>query len=552
MAAINIAGKNNNYFKLQVPETSKDSRTLVLPDQNSTLATVDDVFQLGSPWNFIGIVDITNQAPLNPKGGDAYVNKVEGNPDASWLGLDPSKTIPVDALVVADERSVWHELASSEIDPIFQASPSAGIEQDHIDDWHTAFGWGDHSVEGYLTEEEAINLGYDEYSKSIWAQEDTIDKIDDWDTAFGWGDHNGKYVEEEVDPIFTSHVTYDITKDQIDSWNDAYLWGNHNNAGYLTEVKKLNEVGDVNAPIPGDGQVLTYDSATELWKPVTPVVLVDGELIYQGSIDMVDEAYPYVDGKTPTPGHIWVHIGKEDDPYTLHEANPGWIGPDGNPVNVKYGDKVAYGNDNSWHNIGSASQGTDLSAFKSEVITPAVEGGDFFYDSNTGVMSYTKTDAYTKTDTFNLLFEKADKEFTYTKDETYNKVEVDALLESVVDENDVYTKEEIDRKLWFFINDSVYLNNSTTTGFVLPAGANGMTAGPITLSPEAIVDIPPGSEWSVVGGGSGGVVMDTTNENPTPVSISLDVDALRKEVTELREQVKGLLNIKNELIKGNK
>jgi hypothetical protein len=546
MAAINIAGNHNNYFKLQVPEFSNVSRTLVLPDQNSTLATVDDVFQLGSPWNFTGTTDVTGQAPLNPRGGDAYVNKVAGYPHPSWLGLDPNKSIPADALLVADERQVWHELSSSEVDPIFQAHIAYTITEADITNWNTAHGWGNHNEAGYELITNLGNMAYEDKANFATAEQGA--KADE---AHGWGDHGEVgYLTEETDPIFTGHVTYDITKDQIESWNAAYLWGDHAAEGYLKSVDKLDSIGDVLAPIPGDGQVLTYEAATQQWKPVTPVVLVEGELIYQGSIDMVDDAYPYQGEEVPAHGHIWVHIGKYDDPYTYHEAHPGWIGPDGQPINVKYGDKVAFGNDNSWHNIGSASQGTDLHAFSSEVATPAVEGGDFFYNQDTGVMTYTKTDAYTKVETANKLADKADKADVYTKEEVYNKIEVDDLLSSLSQSDDVYTKEEIDRKLWFFINDSVYLNNSTTGGFVIPANANGMTAGPITLDKDAIVDIPPGSEWSVVGGGMGGVVMDTTNDNPTTQSISFDVDALRNEVAELREQVKTLLNVKEELKKG--
>jgi len=38
---------------------------------------------------------------------------------------------------------------TAETDPIFTASPAYGILQSDIDDWDTAAGWGDHSVEGY-------------------------------------------------------------------------------------------------------------------------------------------------------------------------------------------------------------------------------------------------------------------------------------------------------------------------------------------------------------------------------------------------------------------
>lgn len=39
----------------------------------------------------------------------------------------------------------------TETDPVFTASPSAGITSTNITNWNTAFGWGDHSTEGYLT-----------------------------------------------------------------------------------------------------------------------------------------------------------------------------------------------------------------------------------------------------------------------------------------------------------------------------------------------------------------------------------------------------------------
>jgi len=41
----------------------------------------------------------------------------------------------------------------SEIDPVYGASPAAGIFAGHISNWNAAFGWGNHSTAGYLTSE---------------------------------------------------------------------------------------------------------------------------------------------------------------------------------------------------------------------------------------------------------------------------------------------------------------------------------------------------------------------------------------------------------------
>lgn len=40
---------------------------------------------------------------------------------------------------------------TSETDPVFSASPSAGIVSTDITNWDTAYGWGDHASAGYLT-----------------------------------------------------------------------------------------------------------------------------------------------------------------------------------------------------------------------------------------------------------------------------------------------------------------------------------------------------------------------------------------------------------------
>ena len=39
----------------------------------------------------------------------------------------------------------------SETDPVYSASPAAGILSSHISNWDTAYGWGNHATQGYLT-----------------------------------------------------------------------------------------------------------------------------------------------------------------------------------------------------------------------------------------------------------------------------------------------------------------------------------------------------------------------------------------------------------------
>ena len=55
-----------------------------------------------------------------------------------------------------------------------------------------------------------------------------------YDTAYGWGDHSQEgYLTSETDPVFSAHVASNILQTNITNWNAAHGWGNHANMGYL-------------------------------------------------------------------------------------------------------------------------------------------------------------------------------------------------------------------------------------------------------------------------------------------------------------------------------
>ena len=84
----------------------------------------------------------------------------------------------------------------TETDPIFTASPASTISNTKITNWDTSYGWGDHSVEGYL--------------------------------------------KSETDPIFTASPASTITNTKITNWDTSYGWGDHSTAGYLTSFTETN------------------------------------------------------------------------------------------------------------------------------------------------------------------------------------------------------------------------------------------------------------------------------------------------------------------------
>ena len=97
--------------------------------------------------------------------------------------------------------------------------------------WDTAYGWGDHSLVGYLTsftETDPI------YTASSWYT--TTNNSGNWNTAFGWGNHaTAGYLTSftETDPIYTASSWY-TTPNNSANWDTAYGWGNHTGLYSLT------------------------------------------------------------------------------------------------------------------------------------------------------------------------------------------------------------------------------------------------------------------------------------------------------------------------------
>jgi len=90
----------------------------------------------------------------------------------------------------------------------------------------------------------------------------------DWDTAYGWGDHSlGGYLTFESDPVFSASAAAGIASGDITNWNTAYGWGDHSLGGYLTDIvgESIGDLSDVTITGPADLDILQYDLATGKW-----------------------------------------------------------------------------------------------------------------------------------------------------------------------------------------------------------------------------------------------------------------------------------------------
>ena len=160
------------------------------------------------------------------------------------------------------------------------------------DDWNTAYGWGDHSAVGYLTSETShadVVVDGDFTSAGLMTSDGsggysiTTNNASNWDTAYGWGDHSivgyltseTSHADVVVDGDFatdgllkrTSQGVYTSVTDNSSNWDTAYGWGDHSIAGYLTSVGSVNlgDLNNVSTAVASTGQVLTWDGSQ--WAP---------------------------------------------------------------------------------------------------------------------------------------------------------------------------------------------------------------------------------------------------------------------------------------------
>ena len=130
----------------------------------------------------------------------------------------------------------------TETDPVFAASAAANVTLTKINQWDTAYGWGNHANGGYLV---------------ATAQDKT-----NWNTAFGWGDHSlAGYLTAETDPVFSASTAAGISGADVANWNTAYGWGDHSTAGYLTSTGSISTHTDVTITTPVNGEVLAYNGS---------------------------------------------------------------------------------------------------------------------------------------------------------------------------------------------------------------------------------------------------------------------------------------------------
>ena len=179
---------------------------------------------------------------------------------------------------------------TTETDPVFAASPAAGILSSNIANWDTAYGWGNHATAGYLT---AVSLSLNGLTDVSFNQAN-LNSGDGliWNGT-GWVATTQQFITTESDPVFSASEAAAITSTNISNWNSAYGWGDHSGAGYLTTVA-LNSISDVTITAPSTNDVLTYNGSG--WVNSAPTGGGGGANV------TVSDTIP---AGTPTSGDLW-------------------------------------------------------------------------------------------------------------------------------------------------------------------------------------------------------------------------------------------------------
>ena len=132
-------------------------------------------------------------------------------------------------------------ISSSESDPVYSSSPASNITNQKIQNWDTAFSWGDHSQAGY-------GSGGGGGGSMNELVDDTTPQLG------GVLDCNGFAID------FGANV---ITDADVGNYDTAYGWGDHSTAGYLTSLPAIaiGSLSDVTISTPSTGEVLTYNGS---------------------------------------------------------------------------------------------------------------------------------------------------------------------------------------------------------------------------------------------------------------------------------------------------
>lgn len=172
---------------------------------------------------------------------------------------------------------------SNEADPVFTGSPAYSITTGDIDNWDTAFGWGDHSGAGYLTSISGEDLSTADNSTSAFISNISGQDLSTADNTTSAFITAADVPTNETDPVFTGSAAYGISAGNISAWDTAYGWGDHaglyDTAGTAENLISNTKLDDLASPDDNtdlNASTMTHGLLPKLDGNATHVLLGDG------------------------------------------------------------------------------------------------------------------------------------------------------------------------------------------------------------------------------------------------------------------------------------
>lgn len=208
------------FYKLY--DNNNTSETAEIRFRNN-LGTKDDASFVFNANNYNGTAweTVSNILTVNAVGASSAEGRVGVNTNTPTTALDVIGTVTADSIISRGGVSATGTVTGSNL---------------NIANWNTAYGWGDHGIEGYITGNETITLSGDVSGSGTTSIAVTVaNDSHTHDTRY--------YTENEISNFFdgtTSKLGYNKT-----NWDTAFSWGDHGTEGYITGNETITLSGDV-------------------------------------------------------------------------------------------------------------------------------------------------------------------------------------------------------------------------------------------------------------------------------------------------------------------
>ena len=214
--------------------------------------------------------------------------------------------------------------------------------------WDSAYSWGDHAAQNYLTdytvtvhdvtghegsieisESQITDLG--SYINTTHAANDvTSDKITNWDNTYNTVQNtSGTWLTSytETDPVFVQHDAYNVTSEKITNWDNTRTnvntysadWNNtYTSVNSLSDswtggtggITDINSATDTDITSPVRGELLVYQSSTSKWTNKTDRAGLEEMYNYANTNFYNELSYSSTDSTVLTGVDVYVSSAK--------------------------------------------------------------------------------------------------------------------------------------------------------------------------------------------------------------------------------------------------